>query len=387
MSNSDELAVYALTDIEHLKVHGRTTGDLSPLALFWTGSAIELNAQGSELWIEVEVGYDIYEPWISIVVNGAPVARQMLTAGRYWVPVFRGMNGNTAKNVRVVKDVQAMSADPGCSLLIHAVKFDGQLLPIEAKPYRFEFIGDSITSGEGAIGATTEADWIPMWFSAIHNYSAMTAAACNADYRVISQSGWGVLTSWDNNPNANIPQYYEQVCGVLSGEKNEALGAKRPHNFDAWQPDVVVVNLGTNDGGAFQSPEWRDPATGELHKQRLNEDGTYNDEDLQAFEHAAEQFLAKLRRCNKKAHIVWAYGMLGTPMMPAIRRAVEAYKTQSGDTKVSICELPAMREETIGARNHPGTPAHAEAAKALTAHILRRCSRSSSTMPPERSSV
>jgi len=369
MDNRDKLTVYALSDIEHLKVHGRTTGKLSPLTLFWTGSAVEWNANGSELWIEVEVDYDTYESWISIVVNGAPVGRQMLTKGRYWVPVFRGMNGDTATNVRIVKDVQAMSADPACSLQIHAVKFDGQFLPIESKPYRFEFIGDSITSGEGAIGAKSESAWIPMWFSAIHNYSAMTAEKLNADYRVISQSGWGVLTSWDNNPHANIPQYYEQVCGVLTGEKNEALGAKQPNDFDAWQPHVVVVNLGTNDGGAFHSPAWRDPATGETHKQRLNKDGTYNAKDLRAFEHAAAQFLAKLRRCNKEAHIVWAYGMLGTPMMPAIRRAVEAYRLQSGDGNVSVCELPAMREETTGARSHPGTQAHAEAAAALTAHI------------------
>ena len=369
MSNNDKLAVYALTDIDHLKVHGRTTGSLSPLALFWTGSALELNAQGSELWIEVEVGYDIYEPWISIVVNAAPVSRQMLPAGRYWVPVFRGMNGDAVKNVRVVKDVQAMSADKECSLQIHAVKFDGQFLPVEDKPYKFEFIGDSITSGEGAIGARSEADWIPMWFSAIHNYSAMTAEALSADYRVISQSGWGVLTSWDNNPHANIPQYYEQVCGVLNGEKNEALGAMRHNNFEAWQPDAVIVNLGTNDGGAFHSPAWRDPATGESHKQRLNEDGTYNGEDLQAFENAAARFLAKLRHCNRKAHIVWAYGMLGTPMMPAIRRAAAAYMEQSGDRNVSVCELPNMSEETVGARSHPGPLAHAQAAAALTAHI------------------
>jgi lysophospholipase L1-like esterase len=369
MSSNDKLAVHALSDIKHLKVHGRTTGSLSPLALFWTASGIELNARGSELWVEVEVDYNAYEPWISVLVNHAPVIRQMLPAGRYWVPVFRGMNADTVKNIRIIKDVQAMSGDARHSLQIHAVKFDGEFLPIEGKPYRFEFIGDSITSGEGAIGAKVEADWISMWFSAVHNYSAMTAAAFDADYRVISQSGWGVLTSWDNNPNASIPQYYEQVCGLLTGAKNEALGALRPNDFDAWQPDVVIVNLGTNDGGAFNSPEWRDPETGAVHKQRMNADGTYHAEDLQAFVDAAEQFLAKLRSRNRHAHIVWAYGMLGLPMMPAIQRAVEGYMKRTGDRRVSICELPNTTEESVGARTHPGTLAHERAADALTAHI------------------
>lgn len=375
MKGNENLKVQALSDIEYLKVHGRTTGCLSPLTLFWTGSAIEFNVRGSELWIEVEVDYDNYEPWISIVMNSVSVSRQMLTAGRYWICVFRGMNNSVLKNVRIVKDLQAMSEDPACALQIHAVKVDGEFLPVEEKPYKIEFIGDSITSGEGTIGAKAEEDWIPMWFSAIHNYTAMTAEALNADYRIISQSGWGVLTSWDNNPHANIPEYYEQVCGLLTGAKNEALGALKEHDFDSWQPDVVVVNLGTNDGGAFHSPEWKDGVTGEHHKQRLNEDGTYNEQDLEAFEEAAVNFLIKLRKNNKNAHIVWVYGMLGIPMMPAIYRAVDAYTKKTGDKKVSVVQLPNTTDETVGSRYHPGVLAHEQAAKELAAYITGNITR------------
>lgn len=39
------LTEYSLSDIKHLKVHGRNTGNLSPLTLFWTGSGIELNVK------------------------------------------------------------------------------------------------------------------------------------------------------------------------------------------------------------------------------------------------------------------------------------------------------------------------------------------------------
>ncbi|MEK3864525.1 SGNH/GDSL hydrolase family protein [Paenibacillus sp. FSL H7-0716] len=371
MKQNTNLKVHTLADIEHLKIHGRTTGLLSPLTLFWTGSAVELNVKSSELWLEVEADYDVYEPWISILINSVPVSRQMLVAGRYWICVFRGMNERVVKNVRIVKDVQAMSGDPGCSLQIHAVKMDGKFLPVADKPHKIEFIGDSITSGEGSIGAKAEEDWIPMWFSAINNYTSMTADALNAEYRVISQSGWGVLTSWDNNPHGNIPDGYEQVCGLLTGAKNEALGAFQAHSFESWQPDVVVVNLGTNDGGAFHSPEWKDEVTGESHKQRLNEDGTYHEDDIQAFVDAAEKFLMKLRKNNQHAHLVWAYGMLGIPMMPAIYRAVDAYSKKTGDKQVSVLQLPNMTDETIGARSHPGALAHEQAAKELTGYLKR----------------
>ncbi|MFC3801545.1 GDSL-type esterase/lipase family protein [Cohnella sp. GCM10012308] len=369
MKINEKLRTYALSEVAHTKVHGRTTGRLDPLTLFWTGSGVEWNVKAGELWIEVEADYDRNEPWISVVVNGAPVSRQMITAGRHWLCVFRVMNEDTVKNVRIVKDTQAMSGDPGCLLQIRSVRCDGDFLPVADKPRKIEFVGDSITSGEGAIGATVEQDWIPMWFSAIDNYAAMTAGALDAEYRILSQSGWGTLTSWDNNPRANLPAYYEQVCGLLAGERNRELGALEANDFAAWQPDVVVVNLGTNDGGAFNSPEWRDPETGETHKQRLNADGTMNEDDVAAFEAAVVQFLGKLRRCNPDAHIVWAYGMIGTPMLSAIERAAVTYRAASGDEKVTVVPLPRMTDDTVGARNHPGKRAHEQAAAVLSKAI------------------
>lgn len=369
MKENERLKVYKLSDINNLKIHGRTTGCLEPLTLFWTGSAIELNAKGSELWIEVESDYDIFEQWISIVINSIPVSRQMLNKGRYWICVFRGMDENAMKNVRIIKDVQPMSEDMECYMKIHRARFDGEFLPIEDKAYKIEFIGDSITSGEGAIGAKEEEDWIPMFFSSVNNYTAIIAEALNAEYRIISQSGWGVLTSWNNNPHENIPEYYEKVCGVLKGEKNKALGVLNENDFSLWQPDIIVVNLGTNDAGAFDYPEWKDEITGEIYKQRLNDDGSFNEEDIEAFERAVENFIVKLRKYNRKAHIIWVYGMLGLQLMPYIYRAVDSYVKSTNDRMISVFQLPNTTSETVGARSHPGLLAHEKAARELTEFI------------------
>lgn len=369
MNKYDHLQVQPLAEVQHLKIHGRTTGELAPLTLFWTGSALEVNVRAAELWLEVESGYDHHESWISILINSVPVSRQMVNAGRHWICVFRGMNAERVKNIRIVKEVQAMNGDPGAYLQFHALRTDGSFLPVEAKPYRLEFIGDSITSGEGVIGAKTEEDWIPAWFSGVHNYTALTAAAVDAEYRVVSQSGWGVLSSWDNNPKGNIPDIYEQVCGLLTGHGNVRLGAHEPNDFAAWQPDVVVVNLGTNDDGAFHSPEWKDEATGRIYKQRLNEDGSYDEADLAAFEAAVTRFLAKLRACNPDAHILWVYGMLGLSLMPAIYRAVDAHTRATSDKNVSVFQLPNVTEETMGARTHPGLLAHQQTAQELSGYL------------------
>jgi len=69
MREDCDLKAYSLSEIVNMKIHGRTTGCLSPLTLFWTGSGVEFNARGSELWVEVETDYDVYEPWITILIN------------------------------------------------------------------------------------------------------------------------------------------------------------------------------------------------------------------------------------------------------------------------------------------------------------------------------
>lgn len=369
MSQTHGLKTYTLDELEHIKVHGRTTKERSPLTLFWTASGIELNVTGSELLLELETNYSQYEQWIGIWINGAEVSRMMLPKGRQWLTVFRGMNPETVKNVKVLKEVQAMSADKKSLLQLHAVGSNGSFHPVAEASCKLEFIGDSITSGEGIIGAKAETDWLPMWFSAGHGYAKLTAEALGADYRVLSQSGWGVLSSWDNNPHYNLPQYYEQVCGLLQGKRNKTLGALNEHHFAEWQPDVVVINLGTNDQNAFHQPEWRDDATGEYFKQRLLQDGSFHPEDLERFQQAVRQFLIKLRRCNPDAYLLWAYGMLGTPLLNAIVSAVDAYVEQTGDGRASVFELPEMTEDGIGARSHPGKIAHAKAAEALAYRI------------------
>ncbi len=360
---------YAMEDIKELFVLGRTTRERNPLTLFWTGSGIECNVKASELWLEVEADYSIYEPWISVVINGAYVSRFMLVKGKQWICLFRGMNPEITKNVRVLKDIQAMSGDPEHCLQIHSIKTDGTFEEVSEKPYKIEFIGDSITSGEGSIGAKAEEDWISMWFSTQNNYAVMTANALDADYHIISQCGWGVYTSWDNDPHGNIPDYYEKVCGLISGERNRALGANDEYDFQSWQPDVIVINLGTNDDGAFNSPEWMDPDTGEKHKQYRNEDGTYAANDILNFEHAVTDFLFKLRKYNPKAQLLWVYGMIGVPIKDPILTALEAYQKQSGDRKVSFLELPDTTEETIGARQHPGALAHQNVSTVLQKKI------------------
>ena len=92
---------------KNIKIHGRTV-ERSPLALFWTGSGIELVTDASELHFELESGFDIYEQWIRIEVNGYSSVRMPLGKGVSDICVFRGMEKRSMKHVRLFKEVQPM---------------------------------------------------------------------------------------------------------------------------------------------------------------------------------------------------------------------------------------------------------------------------------------
>ena len=232
-------------------------------------------------------------------------------------------------------------------------------------------MGDSITSGEGAIGAKPEEDWVGAFFSAENHYGRLTADALGAEYRCISQSGWGIVTGWDNDVRHVMPPYYTQVCGVAMGQRNAALGAQQENDFSAWKPDAVIVNLGTNDTGAFDNPPWQDPATGKPHQLRRLSNGDFHPADAQKVANGVQHFLTLLRAKNPGAKLVWCIGMLGSELLPVLRQGMEQYKAITGDSSVYLLELPNTTPETVGARQHPGAENHRQAAKVLTAFLRK----------------
>lgn len=369
MTPNQNLKQYALKEAAHYKIHGRTDETQESLPLFFNGSGIEVNVTGSELWIDIDVDFEIYEPWIWTAINGAFMSRQMLSSGTCSLCLFRGMSPDTVKNVRFFRELQAMSEDDACRLLIKGFRSDGAFLPVKDRPFRLEFIGDSITSGEGTYGAAEDMDWLPMYMSASHDYAKMVSDALNAEYRLISQGGWGVLCGWDNDPRHNLPSCYEKICGLVSGEMNEKLGAGKPYDFQSWIPDAIVVNLGTNDASAFDQPAWTDPVTGQTFKQHKEPDGTYRQEDILRFQQAVIDFLTMLRQNNPTSHIVWTYGMLGYDLTLAITDAMNTYQKAAGDRNIAFLQLPNTTEATIGSRMHPGESSHARAAQVIVEYL------------------
>lgn len=354
-----------------LHIYGRTDwkGD-GPLLLYWSASGIEFKVAASELWVRIETEYDLYEQWLAIEVNGCQVARMMLKRGGQDICIFRGMNPTTVKTVRLFKEMQALGENPS-RFVIHSLSADGKFLSIPPKKHKIEFVGDSITSGEGLNGAHEEMDWIPMFFGTCEHYANYVAKAFDADYHLISQSGWGVYCGWDNNIHTTLPEIYTKVCGAASGEENASEGSMNEYDFSSWQPEVVVINLGTNDEGAFHNAPYTDSQTGKTYAQLLNADGTYETASVLRIVRAVDGFLGLVRMKNPDAKIVWCYGALGDGLMTYLKQAIHEYSDRTGDKNVDLLRLPNTAADAFGSRMHPGRESHKRMANTLIAYLQK----------------
>jgi lysophospholipase L1-like esterase len=116
-----------------------------------------------------------------------------------------------------------------------------QLLePEPSKKLKMQFVGDSLTCGYGNEGTA------PCHFSAdtenFHmSYAAIAARILDAQYHVTSWSGKGMIRNYGDKEQLSarpMPFYFNRTV---------ATNDKAIWNFTTYVPDIVVINLGTND--------------------------------------------------------------------------------------------------------------------------------------------
>ena len=355
-------------DLTNVKILGRTSEE-APDTLFWTGSRFEMNVKASYLTVTVEAAYGMQEQWIAVLVNKVQLCRMPLHRGENEIIIFRNRNAEEVKNVRIVKEVQPMGGDGANYIRLTGIETDGELVPVEEPAMRIQFVGDSITSGEGAVGARSENDWVAQLFSAVDNYAYMTAEALSADYQVVSQSGWGVYCGYNNDIHMNVPRLYDGVCSLVTEDGKSVRGSLEKYDHSRFVPDVAVINLATNDSGACTAEAYADPETGKTYRMCKGEDGKLDAESAKHFADAVVAFLNKLRAAHPKAWILWVYGMLGTDMEEHLLKAISVYREATGDERTGYCRLPDTTPDAFGARCHPGHRSHERAAETIAAKI------------------
>ena len=326
----------ALPDPRFLPL-GRHDPEETKAHLWWSGSGVRVKMNCSRLDAEITSTCSVHAAWAGVLMDGAPVARFPLLKGTHLYSLLAGMDPGFAHEVSIIRDTQP-SYDETEPVILNAVYTDGEAeLPPERK-LLIEFIGDSLTVGEGCLGPQSASEWRMAWVSHMPAFPTLVSESMGAEKRVIALGGWGAARSWDNQPESRIGRIYDKLCAVTPG-------GDIPADFAERGADAVVINLGTNDASALQAMVGGEQiAVGQVLRVR------------------AAELMGMARRRNPQAAILWAYGLCGHQVERLLRAAVEDF-IRAGDQNAAYLSLTPA--ESNGSRMHPSREAHRTAAREI----------------------
>ena len=331
-----------------IRLIGRMDPEQEPLAMDWTGCGFECRFRGSDFWAELEAPARSPIMWMIVLADGCPVTRFPVEPGVRFYPLLLGMEADKARIVTLMKETQCMPDNPEATVLLRSLRLAGELEILPKRDLRIEFIGDSLTSGEGALAARNNEEWVPPWFTAPGNYSWYACEALNAERSILSQSGWGVCWDWQHEPRNNMTDAYEATVGVLHGCEAEARGCAKPWDFTSHPADIVCIRLLTND------------LVG------VGDEGRY-EREKETILQGCMKLIRKVRKTNPGAKIVWIKP--GTEFHPELAdEAVGILKAEEMNDLFTFA-LPDYEEKDYGARAHPNAEWNRLAGELLAAFL------------------
>lgn len=114
-----------------------------------------------------------------------------------------------------------------------------ELLPPPAWPERkLLIIGDSITCGEDNECFPPENDRSPRTTNIARSYGMLLAKWLNAQVHIVGYGGRGIVRNWDGRRDVNtVPVFFERSMPDDPATR---------WNHAAYQPDLIVINVGTD---------------------------------------------------------------------------------------------------------------------------------------------
>jgi hypothetical protein len=297
------------------------------------------------------------ELYFSVYVDGVRVCdRVKFPMGESTQTIVKGLS-NEAHEIEIVRQTEGQYGTFTAKTLIMRGSLFGAK-PAERDLY-IEFIGDSITCGSGVlckyIKRSDLMHYLPtqtgdclydigegQWREedVTHSYAYLTAQALGADSSFISYSAVGLMRSW-MNLGFNAQDLYRRGAYLREGGDVYDFSTAR-------KPDLVVINLGTNDIGLMNGGE-----------------GGYTGKITDAeYKQAVKNFINQIRTSynDPNLKIVWAVGLMGEATYPLAQAAIE----QLNDANVYCYEFSSAKS---GHRDHPCMKQGAEAAEPFAKYL------------------
>jgi len=293
------------------------------------GVYVEGKFKGSSCEIEVndEVLYGTSHNFITVVVDGGTPKRIKLSGKSNKILIADNLS-NKEHSFLLCK-----STESGIGYIeFVGVRCQTLLYPPRPKSRKIEFIGNSITCGMGA-DLSIPCDSTGAWYdqhNAYMSYGPLTSRSVGADWVLSAVSGIGLIHSCCDM-DIKMPQVFDKL------NMRENTGT---WDFSRYQPDVVTVCLGQNDGI----------------------------QDSSKFCDAYVAFLKKLRAHYPKATIICLTSPMASPellafMKISLHSVVSEMKTQ-GDN--NVYSYAFSKRFYKGCGEHPDLEEHREIASELS---------------------
>ncbi len=302
----------------------------------WSGSTITAGFEGTGISINLKIlrngPYGDNDYFNVTVDNGQPYVLK-ITKGTDKYTLASGLK-NGYHTVVVTKRTEG-----AFGALIQFEGFDygtGKAAPAPARrERRIEIYGDSISAGYGNEGTGTGFRLNEE--NADLTYASITAKNLNAEYTTIALSGHGVHVSLSQSTTEVVPKYFDRNLYKTSST----------YRFNQPDPDVVIINLGTNDYAAGVTD--------------ANYYASYTG------------FVAKIRRKYPDAYIVLT--TCGGTVRPIdlLQQIVDTRKTKYGDDKIGrfVGDFTDVNG-AFGADGHPSVYGHTQLADQLTDYLKEK---------------
>ncbi|MBQ3918928.1 MAG: GDSL family lipase, partial [Oscillospiraceae bacterium] len=234
--------------LDNVRPLGRTYDDGNVLWCGFSGTGAAFTVTGTKCTVTI-AGCDNAAgmkdpPRIAIYRDGERVADELVDRMEKTYTVFEEDTEVTA-DIRIVKLSECAHSVCG----IKSVDTDGTVAPAPARDMLIEFVGDSITCGYGVDDEVKEHHFSTSTEDCTKAYAIKTAEKLDADWSLVSLSGYGIISGYSDGKvqqkNQVIPKYYDKF-----GFSYSSFGGKKCDSIpweSAVHPDIVVINLGTND--------------------------------------------------------------------------------------------------------------------------------------------
>ena len=331
-----------------VRILGRFDSTSAGAVLSWPGTGAQIAFEGKSCQVRIGSTGAV----VGVVVDGLAAADLKLVAPANDTLVSVAANLKPGRHVvELVKKTEPMVGV--ATLKGFVVDGKGSTLPQPATR-RIEFVGNSITCGYGVLDSVKEHHFSAETEDFTATFAALSAKALGADLQVVAYSGKGLLRNYEGDNGPVVPALYSQ--SIYSE-------TPKPWHFARWTPDVVVIDLGTNDFSRAPLP------------------------DSSAWESAWMAFLETIRKARGNVPVVlvngpmlsdyWPNDANGKPLpsLTKVRRHLRNVAAQAkakGFASVTVLDLaPNSPERGYGADWHPNRAQQALNGQELTAHLKK----------------